>query len=359
MKHKEVRISIRDLTKNYVNDNIEGVAGYNGKLDIRPKYQREFVYADKQRNAVIESILDGMPLNTMWWAKNETGFEVMDGQQRTISICEYVAGSFSFNGEYFHTLEPVDQNLILDHELTVQIAEGNSKEKLKWFERINIAGEKLTPQELRNAAYSGAWLVSAKVRFSKPNCPAHNIGKDYLKGKSIRQEYLETAIKWISDGNIVQYMADNQLKPNANELWLYFQGLIEWVETTFPNYRKEMKGVDWGTLYNEFKTAELDTDDLEKEISKLMQDESVTKKSGIYAYVLTRNEKYLSIRAFTPNQKREAYERQEGICVTCSDHFELNEMEGDHTTPWSKGGQTVSENCQMLCVGCNRTKSNK
>ena len=353
-------IAIRDLTTGYENDNVEGVTGYSGALDIRPKYQREFVYNDKMRNAVIDTVRKAFPLNVMYWVKKDDGtYEVLDGQQRTISICEYVAGSFSLDFQYFHNLEKEEQDQILDYKLMVYFCEGTDKEKLDWFRTINIAGEKLTDQELRNAIYSGTWLTAAKTYFSKPQCPAQAIGKDYLRGSSIRQDYLETALKWLSQKNIEQYMAIHQRDPNANGLWQYFQGVITWVESTFPNYRKEMKGVDFGFLHDNFKDEMLDTDVLEAEISKLMQDEDVTKKSGIYTYVLTRDEKHLSIRAFSPNQKRESYERQDGICPSCTGHFDISETEADHITPWSKGGTTTSDNCQMLCKPCNRTKSGK
>jgi hypothetical protein len=178
-----------------------------------------------------------------------------------------------------------------------------------------------------------------------------------MTGSPIRQDYLETSISWISNDDIEQYMAANQHKPNANEIWLYFQSVISWIKVVFPKYRKEMKGIDFGFIYNKFKDEQFDSKKLEEEITKLMKDEDVTKKSGIYEYVLTRNEKYLSLRAFTDNQKREAYERQNGICVKCNTHFELNEMEADHITPWHSGGKTVSENCQMLCKHDNRIKS--
>ena len=177
--------------------------------------------------------------------------------------------------------------------------------------------------------------------------------------RSIRQDYLETAISWLSNDNIEQYMAESQHKPNANELWLYFNSLINWIKVVFPNYRKEMKGINYGFLYNSYKDKEFDAKKLETEITKLMQDEDVTKKSGIYEYVLTRQEKYLSIRAFTDKQKREAFERQKGICVKCVVEFEINEMEADHITPWHKGGKTTAENCQMLCKYDNRIKSGK
>jgi hypothetical protein len=360
MKIKPNEITIREISKKYINDNEEGVVGYDGKLNIRPKYQREFVYKDKQRDAVIETVRKNFPLNVMYWMKNGDGtYEVMDGQQRTISICEYVIGKFSLNFQYFHNLEDTEREQILDYKLTVYFCEGNDKERLDWFRTINIAGEKLYEQELKNATYTGPWLTDAKRHFSKSNCPAYNIASDYMSGTPIRQDYLETAISWISDGEIEQYMANHQHKPNANELWLYFQNVINWVKATFPNYRNEMKGVSFGTLFNEFKKKELDSKKLEKEITKLMQDEDVTKKSGIYEYVLTRNEKYLNIRAFTDKQKREAYERQKGICVKCKKHFEIEEMEADHITPWHEGGKTISKNCQMLCKADNRTKSGK
>jgi len=360
MKIELKEISIKEVVEGYMNDDEEGVVGYKGKLDIRPKYQREFIYKDKQRDAVIQTIRKDFPLNVMYWVKNKNGtFEVMDGQQRTISFCEYVAGKFSLNYQYFHNLEKDEQEQILKYKLMIYFCEGTDKEKLEWFKTINIAGEKLTDQELRNAIYSGTWLTDAKRHFSKSNCPAYNLAKDYMKGTPIRQDYLEKAIDWVSKGKIEEYMAKNQHKPNANPLWLYFQNVVNWVKVIFPKYRKEMKGVPFGVLYNEFKNKEFDPKKLEKEITELMLDEDVTKKSGIYQYVLTRNEKFLSIRTFTPKQIREAYERQKGICPKCKKFFEINEMEADHITPWSKGGHTTAKNCQMLCKHDNRIKSGK
>jgi uncharacterized protein YbaR (Trm112 family) len=358
MKIELKEITIREVSNGYFNDNEEGVVGFGGKLNIRPKYQREFVYKDKQRDSVIETVQKKFPLNVMYWVRNEDDtYEVLDGQQRTISICEYVLGSFSINSMYFHNLTNVDKEQILDYKLMVYFCEGNDKEKLDWFKTINIAGEKLTNQELRNAIYTGTWLTDAKRYFSKSNCVAFNIGNDYLIGSAIRQDYLETAISWLSNDNIEDYMAVNQNKPNASELWLYFNSLINWIKVIFPKYRKEMKGVNYGVLYNKFKDKEFDSYKLEEEITSLMQDEDVTKKSGIYEYVLTRNEKYLNIRAFTDKQKREAFERQNGICPKCNVTFEINEMEADHITPWHLGGKTTTENCQMLCKHDNRIKS--
>jgi hypothetical protein len=352
-------ISVRDLTNGFEDNNDDGVIGYGGALDIRPPYQREFIYKDKQREAVIDTINKNYPLNVMYWAVNEGGFEVIDGQQRTISICQYINGDFAYMFRYFHNLQKDEQERILNYKLMIYLCEGTDSEKLEWFRTINIAGEKLTEQELRNAVYSGAWVSDAKRHFSKNNCAAYGLGSNYMNGTPIRQDYLETTIDWISKGNIEVYMSNHQNEANANELWLYFQSVINWVKTIFPKYRKEMKGINWGFLYNEYKDQKFDSKKLEEQIVLLMIDDDITNKKGIYEYVLSGKEKHLNIRAFTDNQKRESYERQKGICVVCKEHFEINEMEADHITPWHEGGKTSSDNCQMLCKYDNRRKSGK
>lgn len=360
MKIELHEISIKDLVENYINSDEDGVTGYNGKLNIRPPYQREFVYKPEQRDKVIDTVIKNFPLNVMYWVKGADGtYELMDGQQRTISICEYYKSNFPVNYRYFFNLTDKEKEDFLNYKLMVYICEGSDKEKIEWFRTINIAGEKLFDQELLNAMYTGKWLTNAKLFFSKTNCPAYNLGKDYLNGSAIRQDYLQTVLKWMTDNKIQEYMAKHQLDPNANELTLYFQNVMSWVKTIFTNYRKEMKGVDWGFLYNKFKDSSLDSKAIEKKISELMQDDDVTNKKGIYEYVLDNEEKHLNIRAFTANQKREAYERQEGWCPKCNNHFEIEEMEGDHIKPWHLGGKTTSENCQMLCKSCNRQKSGK
>ena len=322
-------ITVRELTNGYEDNEEGGVIGYGGKLDIRPPYQREFIYKDRQRDAVIDTITKEFPLNVMYWAVQENGnFEVIDGQQRTISISQFVEGDFAFNNRYFHNLQEDEKEQILNYKLMVYLCSGTDSEKLEWFRTINIAGEKLTDQEFRNAVYSGSWVSDAKRYFSKNGCPAYGMGSDYLSGSPIRQDYFETTIKWKSDDSIEHYMAKNQNEPNANELWLYFQSVINWVKIVFPKYRREMKGIDWGFLYNEYKNEKFDSKKLEIEIAELMEDEDVGSKKGIYTYVLTRKEKHLNIRAFSPNQKRESYERQKGICVECKEHFEIEEMEG-------------------------------
>jgi hypothetical protein len=382
MKIELKEITVRELTEGYKDDAENGVVGYGGKLDIRPPYQREFIYKDKQRDAVIDTITKDYPLNVMYWAVRDDGnfeiidgkctndrqkiqveeggsFEVIDGQQRTISVCQYVNDDFAFKNLFFSNLQKDQREQILNYKLMVYFCEGTDSEKLEWFKTINIAGEKLTDQELRNAVYHGSWVSDAKRYFSKNQCVAYKIGKDYLNGSPIRQEYLETAIDWISGGKIESYMSKNQHEPNANELWLYFQSVINWVKAVFPNYRKEMKGLPWGLFFNEYKNQKFDSQKLEQEIADLMQDEDVTSKKGIYEYVLTKKEKHLNIRAFADSQKRETYERQQGICTNCNKHFNLSEMEADHIKPWHEGGKTTAENCQMLCKDCNRRKSGK
>ena len=361
MKIELKNFKIKDIFEGYEDKNEEGITAYNGKLDIRPKYQREFVYDDKKRSAVIDTIKKGFPLNVMYWNKRDDGgYEILDGQQRTISFCQYLNGDFSFEGKYAHNLTKDELEKIENYELFIYICEGEESERLEWFRTINIAGEKLTDQELRNATYTSPWLTDAKRYFSKSNCPAYGLADKYMNGSPIRQDYLETVLMWISDGKIEEYMAEhaNDKKyDNASELWQYFQTVIAWVQTIFPEYRKEMKGLEWGEFYNKYHNNSYNATDLENKIKQLMQDEDVTSKKGIYEYLLNGDERNLSIRAFTDNMKREAYERQNGICTKCGEHFEITEMEADHITPWSQGGKTIAENCQMLCRDCNRKKS--
>lgn len=354
------KVTVRELVKDY-NDNGEGgVVGYGGKLDIRPPYQREFIYKDKQRDAVIDTINNDFPLNVMYWAvREDETYEVIDGQQRTISIAQYVQGDFSLNERSIHNLTDDERDRILNYKLMVYVCSGTDSEKLKWFETINIAGERLTKQELRNAVYAGSWVSDAKRYFSRRSCPAYQIGQDYMTGAHIRQDYLETAIKWISGGQIEAYMSEHQHDPTAIELWNYFQSVIGWIQAIFTVKRPQMKSVDWGSLYNACKNEVLDPAEIEAETAKLILDDDVTKKAGIYPYILTRDEKHLNIRAFTDAMKQKAYEKQDGKCRACGNEFDISEMEADHIDPWIEGGKTNEQNCQMLCRPCNRRKSSK
>jgi len=367
MKIELHKITIRDLVNGYNDAGVDGVTAFGGKLDVRPSYQREFVYKDAQRNAVIDTVLKGFPLNVMYWVEREDGgYEVMDGQQRTISIGQFFNNDFSFNMRYFHNLEPEEQEKFLNYELMVYFCTGENKEKIEWFRTINIAGEELSAQELRNAVYHGPWVTNAKVYFSKPGCPAARIGGDYLTGSRERQEYLETAIEWLADGKgdaIDQFMALHQHDPDASELWNFFQQVITWVEAKFVHTtdrkKKVLKGVDWGWLYRKYGKAKLDPTAIEKRVRELLMDDDVTNKKGIAPYILTGEEKYLSVRTFTDAQKLAAFEKQKGKCPLCGKKFSFEEMHGDHIVPWSKGGKTLPENCQMLCHACNFTKSDK
>lgn len=374
MKISQHTITIRDVVAGYTDNAEEGVIGYGGKLNIRPPYQREFVYKDEQRNAVIDTIFKGFPLNVFYWVINGEMFEMLDGQQRTISFCQYRAGDFSIEldgkRKAFQNLTSDEKERFLTYELLVYHCEGTDSQKLEWFRIINIAGEKLTNQELLNAVYTGPWLAHAKTIFAKTGGAAYGLGEKYLTGAPIRQDYLETALKWISGEKIADYMGDHQHDPNANELWTYFRNVIEWVKGTFPEYRKEMKGIAWGPLYDQYKGEMYDTDDLERRVVELMVDADVTRRKGIYPYLLTGEEKHLSIRQFSEADRRAAYERQKGRCYNgtkCRTPgnddgkkvFELEEMEADHIKPWAKGGKTNADNCQMLCLPCNRQKGGK
>lgn len=369
MKITLKEITIGEVAKGYKDNNEQGVVGYDGLLNIRPAYQREFVYKDKQRNAVIDTIMKGFPLNVMYWAKNANGtYELLDGQQRTISFCQFVSGLFSVtdtngNPRYFQNMNEKEQSDFLSYKLFIYVCEGSDNERLDWFRTINIAGEKLTDQELLNANYVGTWLSSAKQRFSKTNCVAYNIGNKYVNGSPIRQEYLETAIKWVSDGKVAEYMAAHQFDENSDELYNHYRNVIDWIEKTFTTYRKEMKGLDWGKLYKTYSDNEYDSNELEEQVKELMMNDEVTEKKGIYEYVLSGKDEYiarkLSKRTFSNADKRTAYERQNGICPKCNQHHEFSEMEGDHIVAWWRGGKTTLDNLQMLCKKCNGVKSGK
>lgn len=355
-------IPIRDLVDGYADNDEEGVVAYHGLLNVRPKYQRNFIYDVKDEVAVIRSIQKNYPINVMYWAVNEDGtYEMLDGQQRTMSICQYYGKQYSIESIYFQTLTKEEQDQFLDYKLQIYFCEGTDKEKLEWFKIINIATKVLTNQELRNAIYTGPWLTDAKRKFSKRNCVASLKNDGLVSGDPNRQLLLEQVLDWAAqkDGvpSIEEYMAIHQHDKDANALWLYFQEIIDWVRRTFPVNRPILKGQDWGELYNEYHKFPLNSDVLEKKIQELLLDDDVTNKKGIILYLLSGQDKYLNIRAFTPAQKLKMYEAQGGICPICHKHFELSEMEADHCVPWSKGGKTELQNGQMLCRSCNEMKS--
>lgn len=379
MEIKLYEISMRDVFDGYENNEETGqVVAYGGKLNVRPAYQREFVYDDKKKVAVMNSILHQFPLNVMYWSENEDGtYEMLDGQQRTISICDWLDNGYSIFANpaspltpyYAHTSQEITDR-VLDYKLMIYICKGTDTEKLDWFKIINIAGEKLTDQELRNAIYTGQWLSDAKKYFSKNQCIAYRIGERYMSGTPIRQDYLQTVLEWVASREgktIEQYMAQHQHDTHATPLKQYFKAIMDWVELTFPNYRsKLMKGLDWGLLYNEYNDNIYDPNELEREIKLLLQDDDITKQKGIYEYLLSgkTKEKALSIRAFTENEKRIMYERQNGVCPMCTAegktrHWAIEEMHADHKIPWSRGGHTILDNGQMLCREHNLAKGSK
>lgn len=381
MKITETKITVADLIQGYSDDGDSGVYGYNDgthKLCIRPSFQREFVYRDKQRDAVIETVRKGFPLNVMYWSKvSDTEYEVLDGQQRTISLGQYMNGDFAIkingNDKFFHNMTETEKQQILDYELTIYICEGSEEEKLEWFKVINIAGEVLTDQELLNATYAGSWLSDAKNYFSKRNCVAGKFAEGFIKGNPIRQDYLEKALSWIADRDNLdsggKYMAIHQHDADANDLWLYFQEVISWAKRMFPDMPKKLTEVqEWGLLYNKYRNKNYNTNEMRTLINKLLMDEDVTKQAGIIPYVLSdrtfADEKHLSIRAFPEQMKRRVYEKQGHKCAVCTANgvdtvYDFADMQGDHIVPWSKGGKTIESNLQMLCRNCNTSKSNK
>ncbi|WP_295638350.1 DUF262 domain-containing protein [Novosphingobium sp.] len=368
MKVDPKRVKISSLVAGYVDNGDQGVIGYGGKLNIRPAYQREFIYKPKQRDAVIDTVRKGFPLNTMYWAVAGDGYELMDGQQRTISICQYVSGEYSVmidgSPKSFHNLASDQKQQIYDYELSVYVCDGTDSEKLDWFQVINISGVALSDQELRNAIYTGPWLADAKRWFSRNNPPAMQEGRDKLVNVKVnRQEALELALDWLSGGQIEQYMDAHQQDADADELWQYWQAVFAWVKQVFPNQDSArvrlMSGRPWGRFYNMHKNDKLNSAALEKRIVSLIEDDEVGNKTGIYAYLLTGNDKTLNLRAFDEKTKQAVYARQKGICPVCTKQFAFHEMEADHAIPWHKGGKTTADNCQMLCMPDNRMKSGK
>ena len=377
MEINETRLRIGDLIEGYYeDDSTSKVIAWGGKLDVRPEYQREFVYAEKQRDAVINTVLNGFPLNIMYFVDRLDGtYEVLDGQQRIISICRYAKNMFSvklpaatggYNTVNYPNLFDDQLENFLDYELHVYVCEGTEREKLDWFQVINIAGMTLENQEILNAVLHSAWLTDAKSAFSRRNCAANkNYGK-YMNGDYIRQKFLETAFRWnayyegiTGKDAIVQYMQKHRQDKNADALWKYFEDVFAWVQATFGSYDKSMKGVEWGYLYNEHKDDNLDPVELQRRVKELMADDEVQKKSGIYEYLLTGEKKVLNLRTFSERDKLTMYNRQQGLCAICGKPFSMKEMHADHIKPWSRGGLTELSNGQMLCVNCNLAKSDK
>lgn len=370
---EEKKVTVGEIVKGYINNDDQGIRGYNGLLDIRPPYQREFIYNEQEQQAVITTVLNGYPLNIMYWVKRnedaECPYEVMDGQQRTLSLYEYVAGKFAYDYMNFFNLPADVQKKILNYELTIYVCEGEESEKLEWFKTINIAGKPLNEQEIRNAVYAGPFVSDAKRYFSKTNCAAYRLGKDLVNGSPIRQDFFKKALEWMADHetrkgkqqSAVGYMSVHQHDLNAMPIWTYFQTVLRWAMDTFnmKKFKKIMKGLDWACFYDEYHEKALDIKTIEIQISELMGDDEIQKPQGIIPYVLTGSERYLDLRVFSDKIKLAVWEKQNHKCAICGKELDYEFMEGDHIIPWCDGGRTTIENCQMLCRNCNRTKGGR
>lgn len=376
-------ITLGALTARYKDDGEGGVIAYGGLLNVRPPYQREFIYKDEQRDLVIDTVLKDRPLNIMYWSDNGEGekprWELIDGQQRTISICQFAAGEFAVDfdgGSYYYSSLPSALRADFDkYELLVYDCRGSDEEKLAWFKIVNVAGERLNEQELRNATYHGPWLSDAKQWFSRLNCAAYKIGGNFVKGTPIRQDYLETAIDWWAGGKdrIAIKMSACRADADANALWLHYQAVIAWAKAIFgddKNRAKYTKGVNWGFLYGKYKDERLVAEEIRSKVTDLIKDDEVQKKSGIYYYVLGESENCLGLRQFSDSVKTAQWEKQGRKCAYRKDPYALDkctgdkelplaEAEADHKTPWSKGGKTESGNCAVACRPCNRAKGAK
>jgi hypothetical protein len=386
MKISTPEITIRDLVENYKDDGENGVVAYNKKLNVRPAFQRAFVYEPDDRDRVMQTVYNGLPLNSIYWAINpDKTFEVIDGQQRIISICQFITNddgngnpiAINFNNknnQIFEGLSAEKQKEIFDYKLQVYVCEGTDDEKLGWFHTINIAGKVMTDQELLNANYTGTWLSSAKLYFSKKrNNQAINISFcDNLEKNTLlsisgddanRQVLLELVLKWIVNKStpeypeIKDYMAKHRHDKDAEELWEYFGIVIRWVKKTFTIYRKEMKGLDWGILYNKYGKKKYDKCKLEKELERIFEiydaDPDGLTKSGFYEYILSGNRSLIWHRVFSDRQQKQAYTDQDKKCAVCGRKFELSKLEAHHKIAFIDGGETTIENCQLLCKDCH------
>ena len=389
MKAKLEKYTVKEICDGFEYNEFEGkgLYGLAGKLTIQPEYQRNYIYADGKRDvAVIESALKGYPLGLIYFNKVEDGrLEVLDGQQRITSLGRFVKNKFAvkINGleQIFDGLNEEDQQKILNTELLVYICEGegdNAESEIKeWFKTINIAGIPLNVQEELNAVYSGPFVTLCKAEFS--NSQNANIQKwqSYIKGVANRQDFLATALAWVSKGYVDGYMSQHRRDTNINEIKTYFNTVIDWVDSKFDDVYPEMCGLNWGELYERFHNDAYDHTELSAKVRELMSDDFVTNRRGIFEYVLggCKDTKLLNIRLFDKTTMRKVYEQQtakakeKGVsnCPLCALGHESNreriwkitEMDADHVTAWSKGGETDIKNCQMLCYTHNRAKGNR
>lgn len=380
-------ITIEDICDGFVYNQLEGkgLYGLSGKLTIQPEYQRNYIYADgggKKEADVIESVLKGYPLGLIYFnkvASNE--FEVLDGQQRITSIGRFVTNKFAImdngNPKNFDSLPADQKKRIMQSNLLIYECEGTETEIKQWFQTINIAGVPLNPQELLNAIYSGPFVTLAKAEFS--NSQNANIQKwsAYIRGSANRQDFLECSLGWVSKGDIGAYMSQHRNDANINELRTYFRSVIEWVSVVFIDVLPEMKGLDWGRLYEEHHAKSFNAKNMSHDVKKLAADDYIKNRKGIFEFLLggSVDPRLLDVRVFETPVKRAAYAKQtqaangkgESNCPLCAiGHnanktriYRIDEMDADHVAAWSKGGATSAANCEMLCVSHNRAKGNR
>ncbi|MDX9976309.1 MAG: DUF262 domain-containing protein [FCB group bacterium] len=380
-------ITVADICAGFVYNQLEGkgLFGLGGKLTIQPEYQRNYIYADgggKKEQAVIHSLLKGYPLGLIYFNKVANDrFEVLDGQQRITSIGRFVTNKFAImdggNPKNFDSLPADQQARIRDSKLLIYECEGTESEIKQWFETINIAGVPLNDQELLNAIYSGPFVTLAKAEFS--NSQNANIQKwsAYVKGSANRQEFLERALDWVSKGDIGGYMSAHRQDNNIQELKTYFNSVIDWVSAVFVDVLPEMKGLEWGRLYEAYHAKSYDPQRMSADVNRLVADDYVKCRRGIFEFLLggSADTKLLEVRVFETPVKRVAYAKQtkaaeaggKSNCPLCavghgankSRIYKFDEMDADHVAAWSKGGGSSAKNCQMLCSTHNRAKGNR
>lgn len=382
----KTNITVKDICEGFVYNELEGkgLFGLSGKLTIQPEYQRNYIYADGKKDvAVIESILKGYPLGLIYFNKvNNDTLEVLDGQQRITSFGRYVTNKFAVKDEngmeqYFSGIAADKQKKILDTKLLIYECEGTESEIKDWFKTINIAGVPLNDQELLNAVYSGPFVTLAKQEFS--NSQNANIQKwsAYITGAVNRQEYLECALDWVSKGNIGDYMSRHRFDNNITELKTYFNSVIDWISSVFEDVESEMRGLEWGQLYETYHNTAYDPAKVSQQVHSLLEDPYIRNRKGIFEYILggSVDTKLLDVRVFDEATKKAVYAKQtasaraKGVsnCPLCAIGHEANrtkiwnlsDMDADHVSAWSKGGATDIKNCQMLCKTHNRAKGNK
>ncbi len=385
MKTTLKQYTVKEVCEGFVYNEIEGkgLFGLSGRLTIQPEYQRNYIYADGKRDvAVIQSLLKGYPLGLIYFNKLSGGkLEVLDGQQRITSFGRYVTNKFAVKDEhgmeqYFHSIAADKQARILEAPLLMYECEGTESEIKEWFRTINIAGVPLNNQELLNAVYSGPFVTLGKEEFSNSQNSNAQKWSAYIKGSVNRQEFWERALEWVSKGNAGEYMSKHRTAQTIAEVKTYFNSVLDWVSGVFPDVEKEMRGLDWGTLYETYHRQSYKPAAVKQEVRKLYADPFVKKRSGIFEYVLggSHDTKLLEVRLFDESTKRVVYEKQTAAaqaggtsnCPLCAHGHDANkgklwklaEMDADHVAAWSRGGKTSPENCEMLCSSHNRAKGN-